>query len=437
VSVLDFGADPTGVADSTAAINSAIATGKHIYFPSGKYLISSTVTASTGAWIGDGSGDIYDSTWNAGTTMFVLSGTNSGNAFLFPPSVFQGIHIYGQGTATLGVQVGADNGTFKAFLKWKDIVIRGCVLALQMYNSYMVDFEAITITGNTNGIRISPTVTTPDGGYITSTSWKDIYIGLNSGYGLYVNLPLGSRSWNWINVVIESNASAGPYQAYLQNVNATIRGLYCEATSGYPAISANNCTLHITYSFFNGTGGFDATSNALILVLDEAIFATASDVFLNLANTAKIFANNSTIQTDLRSAGSTTIGGLVNTTTAGVLVNNRPKVLSLGGPSIDGQYPSDLTNDWTYTTTISATINAGVTAIVVVNKYLYGLWTGGMMGVANVNGYYPGLICSVTPGSTGSPHYFCVTLTNTTASTITLTSVGISVGFIKSNATAF
>jgi len=437
VSVLDFGADPTGSSDSTTAINNAIATGKHIYFPSGKYVISSTVTGSTGAWIGDGSGDVYDSTWNAGTTMFVLSGTNSGNAFLFPPSVFQGIHVNGSSTATIGIQVGQNNGTFVGFLKWRDITVRQCVLGMQMYNWYMGDFSDITIAGNTNGIRISPTVTTPDGGYFTSTSWKDIYIGFNTGYGLYVSLPLSSRSWNWTNVVIEDNATSGPYQAYLQNVNATIRGLYCEATSGYPVISTNNCTLHVTYGFFNGTGGWDATSNALTLVLDEVNFATASDVFLNLASTAKIYANNSTIQTDLRSAGSTTLGGLVNTTTGGVLVNNRPKVLSLGGPSVDGQYPSDLTNDWTYTTTVTSTVAAGATNVVVTNKYLYNLWTGGVLGVANVNGYYPGLIASVTPGNTGSPHYFCVTLTNTTASSITLTGVGISVGFIKSNATAF
>jgi hypothetical protein len=37
VSVLDFGADPTGVADSTAAFNSALATGKKVYAPAGTY----------------------------------------------------------------------------------------------------------------------------------------------------------------------------------------------------------------------------------------------------------------------------------------------------------------------------------------------------------------------------------------------------------------
>jgi hypothetical protein len=40
VSVLDFGADPTGTADSTASFNSAIATGKAVYIPNGTYSVA-------------------------------------------------------------------------------------------------------------------------------------------------------------------------------------------------------------------------------------------------------------------------------------------------------------------------------------------------------------------------------------------------------------
>jgi hypothetical protein len=38
VNVLDYGADPTGTSDSTAAINAAIASGQSVYFPRGTYL---------------------------------------------------------------------------------------------------------------------------------------------------------------------------------------------------------------------------------------------------------------------------------------------------------------------------------------------------------------------------------------------------------------
>jgi hypothetical protein len=44
LNILDFGADPTGVADSAAAFNAAVAAGNYIYFPSGEYKFSSTLT---------------------------------------------------------------------------------------------------------------------------------------------------------------------------------------------------------------------------------------------------------------------------------------------------------------------------------------------------------------------------------------------------------
>lgn len=48
VSVLDFGADKTGVADSTAAFNSAMAAADNVYVPPGTYLISDAVTITSG-----------------------------------------------------------------------------------------------------------------------------------------------------------------------------------------------------------------------------------------------------------------------------------------------------------------------------------------------------------------------------------------------------
>jgi hypothetical protein len=54
VSVLDFGADPTGVADSTAAFDAAIATTKAVYVPAGTYLVNATINNKTVIY-GDGS----------------------------------------------------------------------------------------------------------------------------------------------------------------------------------------------------------------------------------------------------------------------------------------------------------------------------------------------------------------------------------------------
>jgi len=70
VNVLDFGADPTGVADSTTAINAAIASGKSVYFPRGTYLTVGSHSISYPSrqrFFGDG--------WNA-TIIKKSGGTN-------------------------------------------------------------------------------------------------------------------------------------------------------------------------------------------------------------------------------------------------------------------------------------------------------------------------------------------------------------------------
>lgn len=55
VSVLDFGADPTGVADSAAAFVAAIAAAKNVYVPTGTYEIGSNISVTTPVRIyGDG-----------------------------------------------------------------------------------------------------------------------------------------------------------------------------------------------------------------------------------------------------------------------------------------------------------------------------------------------------------------------------------------------
>ena len=47
ISVLDFGADSTGVADSSTAISQAIATSKAVYFPKGTYLCNISINNKT------------------------------------------------------------------------------------------------------------------------------------------------------------------------------------------------------------------------------------------------------------------------------------------------------------------------------------------------------------------------------------------------------
>lgn len=47
VSVIDYGADPTGVSDSTNAFTTAVSTGRDVYIPKGTYLIKNQISVST------------------------------------------------------------------------------------------------------------------------------------------------------------------------------------------------------------------------------------------------------------------------------------------------------------------------------------------------------------------------------------------------------
>jgi hypothetical protein len=51
VSVIDFGADPTGVADSTAEIQAALDASTNVFFPSGTYLVSDSLEPQAGSYL--------------------------------------------------------------------------------------------------------------------------------------------------------------------------------------------------------------------------------------------------------------------------------------------------------------------------------------------------------------------------------------------------
>lgn len=80
--VLDFGADPTGVADSTAAFNLAASGGKRVYIPSGTYSVSNVLFRGGEQFVGENKIDTIlevntnntAAFYNDWTTSFVVQG---------------------------------------------------------------------------------------------------------------------------------------------------------------------------------------------------------------------------------------------------------------------------------------------------------------------------------------------------------------------------
>jgi hypothetical protein len=449
VNVLSYpGADPTGVADSRAAIQAADAAAAAakvpLHFPGGvfRYVATgSTYTATAPAWIGAGQGNTYDSN-DEGGTILKIEGANGGLPVLKPPQDFQGFHLDGVDQAATGIALGQD-GSFTGFHRWRNLTLRRFNRAIDAFNFYSVVWDNITVQGNHEGVRIAPTNGAGDDGYFTATAWRNVHIADNDVYGLYVNTPLGTKTWTWENVVIERNGAAGTYQAFLINAGFSGNGVYFEGTSTVPALKLDTAKASILNGYFGGTGGIDGANSPAHISLRRTAMSSATDVIANLPSTAVIEIRDSDIQTDLR-ANTTARLVLYNTSIAGVgVINSHVGSLSIGSRN-DGLTATPIFRVLSWATTVSGTVPANGSLQVITNKAYSGIWSTGdnTHAFANLNEGssvvpHPGLYAQVTTaGTTGNTAYFSVFLVNTTASPVTLTDALITVLFFKTTAAA-
>jgi hypothetical protein len=76
VNVLDYGADATGVADSTTAFQSAIDSGSNVFIPPGEYKITSTLTISTKIKIVGTTSSVLQFSTTTGSCIYINNGTS-------------------------------------------------------------------------------------------------------------------------------------------------------------------------------------------------------------------------------------------------------------------------------------------------------------------------------------------------------------------------
>lgn len=454
VSVLDFGADPTGATYSTTAIQNAIATGSSLYFPEGTYKINGTLTGNTGGWFGAG--------WTKTTISCV--GSNGGTPFLKPPQQFDGIQILGDGTAgSTGLQLGQEY-SFTGHIHWENLRIRGFELGIRMYNFYTVLFSKVDVVYNTNGIRVTPLHNGGDNGYFTTWQMDSCLIGYGSGIGIWVDTPLGCRNWNMFNCVVEGFGSTGTFkgtwsnstaystndcvaynwvrykanaatsageqpgvsakwdaqtgfsQIALNNCKLNAVGLYIEGNPGTPAIAAYNgfiSATNIKDPYFNGTGGVYAGSGAISAIFESGSHVTTSDKTLWWAGSSIQSLIN--INTDV----TPTVPNTQRTSSIGFLRYRVPRLMigDAGLSTID----KGLNLNLAYRKSLSGvTVSAGGSTTVITNEYYNAITGGGYVGMANITGeFQPNIIGVVTPANTGNVNYFCVVLHNVSASPIT------------------
>lgn len=123
--VLDYGADATGVADSTAAFNLALATGQAVYAPKGTYKINIVISSSNKTIFGDGIGVTILSPYTAANPVITLNGDTAGQIirnFLFQDFNIAGNNRQGHGFAIINT---ADTRGCDEIV-WRNLRVQSC-----------------------------------------------------------------------------------------------------------------------------------------------------------------------------------------------------------------------------------------------------------------------------------------------------------------------
>jgi hypothetical protein len=296
ISVKDFGAIGDGVVDDTAAIQSAINTlgpWKKLYFPTGKYVISSELTLPD-----DGSGNAgFVCAGDGKDTQLITSGTNGiFNVGSLKYTTFENLTFvktanFGVGTAILlSVPEVTNDGTLGGYLKvnfctfvnWGTGVyftspniqivnsdFKNCVCAIDSYgfgNSIFIKSNIITSsTGTCVGIRLRHNAQTTNSyshrAFITNNSLlfssptinaSPIIVNGGSDFYIFNNFIYNYGSCSLDNITVNpagglngaisariSGTFSAPYLHNLQIVNNTIYSAKILAGGNYGGIGIN------------------------------------------------------------------------------------------------------------------------------------------------------------------------------------------------------
>lgn len=343
VSVLDFGADPTGVADSTTAFNNAIASAAGIVtIPSGTFKITSTINIDRAIeLIGSGASQDVGGTPNTNTTTISYTGTGVAMAtvgsgangkFYLNISNINFVNASG-GTADGGLLVGSEvsigpsggyvrvsnysNLSFIGFGKVNGYGL-GCgnVLNSQFNNIYTKEcYYGIYLFG-TN----------------TTLTFQNCWCISSLVYGIFVG-PSGAlaQSTNIVFINCTNEASQGPGLAILGQVNTVDLYSYhsesnCLGGGNAPVIIQSSGSFNPIYINFYG-GSIQDKVGALQFYILGSSYINWHDVVVPNYGAKFIQINAATMRCNFTYTGDeVTPSSVVNNHVDGVKVNNNAPI---------------------------------------------------------------------------------------------------------------
>jgi hypothetical protein len=327
VNVLDFGADPTGVADSQPAIqaainsiasagalvyNSTVSRGGTVFLPRGTYRIASAITNTTPSisLIGEGS--------NA----TIINNNHTGDAFVYGDAVNEltqcrivGIKIQGSVTSGRGFW----GRIFGSQCEINDVYINGGSIGLQLDECYVSKYYNVWVRS-----------TVSHGIFVNNISHNTTFIGckvqLAGGNGMVIQgsynvLVTGSNfEFNQINQIAVGNGCAGVdiadnYFEGLMPYASGNAGVY--VSTGANVVCVRNNFFDATQSGVSGTDGTGtylkvdggtrveykknsfvsiAATQRHVIFLSNAVLCNATDlpqgcIYSNASSNSRIFVD--------------------------------------------------------------------------------------------------------------------------------------------------
>ena len=433
--ILDYGADPSGVNDSTPALNAAIASGKSIFVPQGTFRLTGQSVVPSGMRIfGAGpSKSLFKCDVGVHTGAFLR--VAGGNNFI------EDIGLFGTSTSA-GTAIYLSSVNVYEFTGWitlTNVYVNGINLGVRMNNVFAVAINNCRIFANDKGVLVDPQYDgIGDNGYFTTITFNKSYINQNSDYGFKATPTIVSKNLSFLDSVIEANTgSTSGYQSFIQNTNPLhISNCYFEAVNTIPFMRLSSCVTYLYQAYVNDTGGLDLQATSNYLVAQNFYGTSAND---------KVIATGTILQRvefwDSSLGSGTNINSFwqvyKRTTIGGVLQRNRIFGLGLQLAANSGTANTSFQDEvLLFKKTVSGTIPANDKLALITDQYLPNTWDSDfVIGSAQiVSSYQPDLICQVTTATTGSAQYYCVFVRNFSAAPITLTNELLKIVFVKGTA---
>jgi hypothetical protein len=319
VNVQGLGADPTGVADSTIAIQAALDIGGAVYFPQGTYKVTSTLSINSNTSI------------DAGTAVFAYS---NGATPFFSINTKQNISIQGgvyAGTASAWLAItGTGTGAAGAGTYSRDITITGVslstpltTLGLDIQNSSRHIFisdsmfqcqSGVHMTNKVVEVEVTNCLFFGDGSGVGSFGWKiDAPAGGSANpEGIFItNCHVDFYETGFIvSDVFVFGVTQGYYggsvaaftfpttSTVIRNINITGAVINQGSTVG-PFSAGKQLRLNFSACTFvgNTANSIDIFGNSFLVAVDNCIFESSSgiDAIICRDNTGSIRITNNTI----------------------------------------------------------------------------------------------------------------------------------------------